>query len=576
MIYPTVLAPGAILDNRYEILAPLAVGGMGAVYRARRTLLGDEVAIKVVRQDAPDFASRERFLRESRIAARLRHPSIVSIFDFDMPQDADPYLVMELLSGPSLREEIAARGRLDPIDLQRIVPSICAALQLAHSHDIVHRDIKPANIVAHQYEPGVRVYKLVDFGVANLRSTTIETRLTDAHQFIGTITYAAPEQIGGRDVDARTDIYSLAAVVFEMLTGRAPFGGRDLLAIVAAQMAAEVPSVRQFRPDLPDWIDQAITRALANRPDARWATAAEFGAALCPSGDAATISTPSVSTATSKLASTYEVQERVGPGRLASDVYRGVHRALGHPVAIRILKSESHPNWPAARARFLREAKALQVSHPSIMQVRDYGEEPGLVYLVTDFIEGSSVRALLRDGGAIPWRRLQPLLMQLCDAVRVLHRRHAYICGLSPEIMRIRQPETDEDAPQLMISTAGIWEAQDLLATLHERTLRGVSMEDVELRYVAPELLTGGTVDVRCDLFTIGVIAYEMATGKVPFDGRSMPELLGRMLAGAVADPRSIAPDLPETVSAAILRALRPAPGDRFASVRELSAAVGP
>ena len=569
-----MLAPGAILDNRYEILAPLAEGGMGAVYRARRTLLGDEVAIKVVRQDAPDLASRERFLRESRIAARLRHPSIVSIFDFDMPPDLDPYLVMELLSGPSLRDEIGARGRLDLPDVQCIIPGICAALHLAHSHDIVHRDIKPANIVAHEYERGVRVYKLVDFGIANLRNTTVETRLTDAHEFVGTVTYAAPEQLSGREVDARTDIYSLAAVVFEMLTGRVPFGGSDLMAIVAAQMTTDPPRVKQFRPELPDWIDHAITRALAKSPDDRWKTAAEFGAALCPPGDAPTFSTPAASPATSKLASTYEVLERVGPGRLASDVYRGVHRALGHPVAIRILKSESHPNWTAARARFLREAKALQVAHPSIIQVRDYGEEPGLVYLVTDFIEGSSVRTLLKDGGAIPWERLQPLLMQLCEAVRVLHRRSAFICGLSPEIMRIRQPEMAEDTPQLMISTAGIWEAQDLLATLNERTLRGVSMEDVELRYVAPELLTGGIIDGRSDIFTIGVIAYEMATGTVPYDGRSMPELLGRMLAGAGADPRAITPDLPAHAAVAILRALRPAPADRFATVRELGAVV--
>ena len=548
---------------------------MGAVYRARRTLLGDEVAIKVVLQDAPDFASRERFLRESRIAARLRHPSIVSIFDFDMPADGDPYLVMELLSGPSLRDEIAARGRLDPADVQRIVPGICAALQLAHAHDIVHRDIKPANIVAHQYEPGVRVYKLVDFGVANLRHTTIETRLTDAHQFVGTVSYASPEQISGREVDARSDIYSLAAVVFEMLTGRVPFGGQDLMAIVAAQMTGDPPSARHFRPELPEWIDSAITRALARNPEDRWKSAAEFGDALCPPGDAPTISTPAASTGSSTLANTYEVLERVGPGRLASDVYRGVHRALGHPVAIRILRSESHPNWSAARSRFLREAKALQVAHPSIIQVRDYGEEAGLVYLVTDFIEGSSVRTLLKEGGAIPWEGLQPLLTQLCDAATVLHRRRAFICGLSPEIMRIRRPETAEDSLQLMISTAGIWEAQDLLATLHERTLRGLSIEDVELRYVAPELLTGGTIDARSDIFTIGVIAYEMATGTVPFDGRSMPELLGKMLAGAVADPRTISPDLPEKFAAALARALKAAPADRFANVRAFAAAAG-
>lgn len=569
-----MLAPGAVLDNRYEILAPLAEGGMGAVYRARRTLLGDEVAIKVVLQDAPDKASRDRFLRESRIAARLRHPSIVSILDFDMPEGGEPYLVMELLSGPSLREEISLRGRLELDDVQRIIPGICSALQLAHMQGIVHRDIKPANIVAHEYEAGERVYKLVDFGVANLRQSSIETRLTGTYQFVGTVIYAAPEQISGSDVDARTDVYALGAVVFEMLTGHAPFAGDELMKIVGAKVSGEVPSVRRSRPDLPAWVDSAIGRALARDPQNRWPSTSEFAVALCPDSDATTGQTPLMAPVSS-LRATYEMQERVWTGRLGSDVYRGVHRALGHPVAIRILERGSHPNWAAARDRFLREAKALQVAHESILQVRDFGEEPGLVYIVTDFIEGPTVRMVLNEEGVIPWPRLRPLLTQLLDAVRTLHRRHAVVCGLSPEIMRIRQPLTDEDQPHLIISTAGIWNAKDLLSTLDEQTLRGMSLQDVELRYVAPELLTGGVVDVRSDVFTIGVLAYEMATGKVPFDGRSMHELLGKMLAGAPEDPRTLAADLPEAVALAILRALRPAPADRFATVREFSVALG-
>lgn len=577
-----MLSPGDVLDNRYEIIAPLAEGGMGAVYRARRTLLGDEVAIKVIRGERGDRAAGERFLRESRVAASLRHPSIVSILDFDMPPGGEPYLVMELLSGPSLREEMdAAGGRLDLVDVQRILPGICSALQLAHSHDVVHRDIKPANIVAHLYHGGHRAYKLVDFGIANLRQNTDETRLTAAHQFIGTVVYASPEQLSGRAVDARADVYSLAAVIFEMLTGQLPFGkGGDLMAVVLAQISGTVPHVRALRPDLPEWIDAVVARGLAREPDARWPSAAAFGAALSRPGvspSATTVLSPAAPPA--GIEATYDLGEKLGPGRLGSEVFRGVHRALGHPVAIRILRERSHPHWTAVRERFLREAKALQVSHESIIQVRDYGEEPGLVYVVTDYIEGPSVRALLRDVQRLGWNRLQPLLAQLLEAARVLHRRKALLCGLSPEIMRVRladaaDPEAAQDGEQLLISTAGIWAAQDLLATLNDKTLRGISLEDGELRYVAPELWTGGSVDVRSDVFTIGVLAYEMATGLPPFDGRSMPELLGRMLAGIVADPRHRAPDLPEPAAAAILRAVRPAPSDRFASVREFSAAL--
>ena len=571
-----MLSPGDVVDNRYEILAPLAEGGMGAVYRARRMLLGDEVAIKIVLPDLTTNAARERFLRESRLAASLRHPAVVSIFDFDMPEGGQPYLVMELLSGPSLRDEIHTRGRLDPQDVEHIIPGICSALQQAHASDIVHRDIKPANIVAHDYRGGNRVYKLVDFGVANLRQTAEETRLTGPDQFIGTVAYAAPEQLAAGEVDARSDVYSLAAVVFEMLAGCPPFPGPDVMAIVSGHLSSPVPRLRSVRPDVPEWLDVAVARGLAKKPADRWQTAAEFGDAL--KGPAAEEETRTSGSApamgSSGLSTTYEVGDAVGPGRLGSRVFRATHRALGHPVAIRILDSTAR-NWSAVRERFLREAQALQVAHPSIMQVRDYGEERDFVYVVTDFVEGVSLRALLRDEGAMPWSRLRPLLHQLLEAARVLHRRKALICGLHPDIVRVRRANpADDEEERILISTGGIWTAQDLLATLADSTLRGQALEDGELRYVAPELLTGGSVDVRSDIFTIGVLAYEMATARPPFDGKTMPELLGRMLAGSPADPRIVAPDVPERAAAAMLRALVPSPAQRFASVRELADAL--
>ena len=575
-----MLAVGDVLDNRYEILAPLAEGGMGAVYRARRTLLGDEVAIKVVRQDMTGQTAGERFIRESRVAASLRHPAIVAIFDFDMPTGAEPYLVMELLSGPSLRDQIAARGRLDPADVQRIMPAICSALQLAHERGVVHRDLKPANIVAHDYLEGERVHKVVDFGVANLRQLPEDTRLTGAQQFVGTLTYAAPEQFMAGDVDARSDVYSLAVVVFEMITGRVPFEGSDMLEIVSAHLTKPAPRLRTLRPDVPEWLDDAVARGLEKRPPDRWQSMEAFGVALAgPNADEPTSAASAVThSSTSGLAATYELGERLGRGRLGSEVFRGVHRALGHPVAIRILRSGA-PNWAAARERFLREARSLQVGHPSIIQVRDYGEEEDFIYLVTDFIHGHSVRDLIQEQGAIRWPRLRPLLAQLLEAAQVLHRRKILLCGLNPEIMRINEPDpadpaATDDGERLMVSTGGIWRSQDLLATLNERTLRGVALDDIELRYIAPELLTGAAVDVRSDVFSLGAVAYEMASGKPPYDGRSMQELLGQMLSGAPADPRLEQPELPDYVAAAILRAISPAPARRFATVSELAQAL--
>ena len=570
-----MLAAGTILDGRYEIIAPLAEGGMGAVFRARRLLLGDEVAVKIVRADSPAGQwARDRFLRESRACAQLHHPNIVSILDFNHDPDGRPFLVMELLNGRSLREEIAARAPFTIDETQTIVVPICGALQVAHDHGLLHRDLKPANIVWHDFGGGTRLYKLVDFGlVRELRSD--ETRLTGAHEFVGTFTYAAPEQLMGAAADARSDQFSLAVVVYEMLTGRPPIVDTDPSTFVTSMFRDPLRLPSAIRRDLPKWIDVVLGRALAKSPDDRYPSIAAFAAAHAgdPGSARSTMSLGGIApAAASGLLGTYELGERLGPGRLDSEVFRGTHRALGHPVAIRLLRRTTDRSWDAVRARFLREARTLQIAHPSIMQVRDYGEEGDLVYLVTDFIHGPSLREVLKNEGALPWPRLTPLLEQLTDAARALHRRNGLLCGLSPEIIRV---SSDEDGQRLVISTAGIWQAQDLLATMGDATLRGGGVADIELNYVAPELLTGESADVRSDVFTMSVLAYELATGARPFAGATMPALLGAMLRGQVADPRERQPTLPDTTAKGLLAALSPSPAARPQTAVEFGAAIG-
>jgi serine/threonine-protein kinase len=170
------------------------------------------------------------------------------------------------------------------------------------------------------------------------------------------------------------------------------------------------------------------------------------------------------------------------------------------------------------------------------------------------------------------WPRLEPQLAQLVDAAHALHRKGGLLCGLSPDIIRVT---SDEDGQRLVISTAGIWQAQDLLATMGDATLRGGGVTDVELHYVAPELLTGQNADARSDVFTMGVLAYELATGVLPFTGATMPALLGAMLRGQPVDPRDRQPTLPEDAAKGIVAALSPSPDARPQTARAFGAAIG-
>ncbi len=586
-----MLTPGSRIDDRYEIVETLGSGGMGHVYRARRLHLGDEVAIKVMQathDSAPEL--RERFLRESRACAQLRHPNIVSLLDFGFDAGKQPYMVMELLSGPSLREEIQLEAPMTAARVASILRAVATALQLAHDRGITHRDLKPANIVSHRYESGDRVYKVIDFGLAAMKTHNDETRLTDPAMFLGTLAYAAPEQMRGDAITPATDIYALAMIAYEMLTGALPFDATNRVTLIN-QMLTTAPTRPALRRNgLSEAIDAAVMRALAKDPAERWPTVREFAAALEEAGNLSSPSNHSNLTNLTNLSNPpnppnppnltnpgeasllarYELGGLLGRGRLGSVIYRGTHRMLGVPVAIRVLKRDDQPHWDAVRARFLLEARTLQVSHPSLLQVRDFGEDDRAVYLVTDFIEGPNLRQALAETGGFPWPRAAGLLGQALGAVSALHRKNGFISGVNPDMIRLHAESRGEsldspDSERIVMSTAGIRSVQDVLATMREQELRGQEASELELPYVPPEVLMGGPPNVRADVFTMGVLAYQMVTGRTPFHASSLPELIGQMLQAAPAPPATLG-NIPVPASDAILRAIDARPAHRFDS----------
>ena len=556
-----MLPPGHLIDGRYEILGPLGAGGMGQIYRARRVKLGDEVALKALLSSDGGEEAAERFLRESRACAQLRHPNIVAILDFDVDAEGRPFLVMELLSGPSLRDELDLGGALGPTHTLEVLDVVASAVQLAHDRGITHRDLKPANIVAHRYGSGERVYKVIDFGLAALAAAPDATRLTLPFTFLGTIAYAPPEQLAGEAVGPAADQYALAVVAYEMLTGRRPFMAAEPMMLAQQVMQGAVAAPTSLRPALPSAVDAILARAMARAPGDRWPSVSAFAAAL--SGALATA--PATAPAGAGpidgdgLLSRYDLGDVLGPGRFGSVVRRGTHRALAIPVAIRHLKRAGQPQWEALRGRFLREARTLQVRHPHLLHVRDFGEDASGVFVVTDLVDGPSLREVLA-GGPLPWRRARRLILQMTDAAGALHQNGGLLTGVNPDTIRVTGDAATE---RLVLTTGGIRALADVLATMRESQLRGEEGDDLELPYLAPEVLTGRAPDARTDLFTLGVMAYQLVTGRLPYQAPSLPALIGQMLTTV---PTAFTPDeAPAAASAAILRCLSAAPDARGA-----------
>jgi serine/threonine-protein kinase len=260
---------GQIIDKRYQLVSLNAVGGMGAVYRAKRLSIGDDVALKILHDSfSGDQTASERFQQEARMAARLKHPNAVNVYDFGATNNDAKYLVMELVEGESLREMLNKHGSFPLSSVAEITQQVCAALDEAHRHGIIHRDIKPDNIIVQATLKGLRV-KVLDFGIAKLRDNTIASELTQTGSIMGTPHYMSPEQCLGEELDQRSDIYSIGIVVYQMLCGRLPFNATVATAVVVQHVNQPPPSLRALNPGIPPAVESVVYHALEKRRDAR-------------------------------------------------------------------------------------------------------------------------------------------------------------------------------------------------------------------------------------------------------------------------------------------------------------------
>jgi eukaryotic-like serine/threonine-protein kinase len=269
------MGPRSLAGGRYRLERPLGHGGMASVHLGHDQELDRQVAIKLLAENlAGEQAARERFLREARLAAQLSHPNVVGVYDAG-EEAARPYIVMERVEGETVADLLARRGRLPSAEVVPLAIQACRGLEHAHSLGVVHRDVKPANLLL----AGDGTLKIADFGIARAAEGTA---LTQAGTVLGTAAYLAPEQAAGKEVTAAADLYSLGAVIYELLAGRTPYDAGSLAELAAQQREGAIPPLRDVAPGVSAHLEEIVMRCLARKPEYRPGSAGELVRELEP------------------------------------------------------------------------------------------------------------------------------------------------------------------------------------------------------------------------------------------------------------------------------------------------------
>lgn len=415
-----LLAPGAVLGERYRIEEMIGQGGMGTVYRAQHLTLGKTVAVKVLKAlhtARPDFVAR--FQREAVAASQIHHPGIVDVFDFGRAQDGSFYCVMEHLTGETLAARLSRHGALPVPEAVRIGRDMARALSAAHTQGIFHRDIKPENVLLVPQSGAPDAVKLVDFGIARLAETPRDGRETGDGIILGTPQYMSPEQASGLSQDARADVYSLGVLLWELVAGVAPFRGVSATHVLAAHLLEPAPhlprSGRYGR--IPRRLGRLIGRMMAkrpeDRPDGMQDVVAELEAVLSPASPRASwavgaLAVLAVVSATGALSLFVARRHQRPPPPLARALPASLSPVSTTPLpsAFPVAPPVPAPASAPSRAPAIRTVSVNVQSEPPGAAVVLDGRPLGLTPLRVPLVSGAPVRLELSLPGYVSESRL--------------------------------------------------------------------------------------------------------------------------------------------------------------------------
>lgn len=569
-----------LIAERFELGARLGEGGMGVVFEAWDREAQRSVALKLLRD--VDAATSARFEREAEALAALSHPGIVAHVAHGCTAQGECYLAMERLAGATLAERLA-EGPLGVQQAARLGHGVAEALAVAHGQGLVHRDIKPSNIFLQDGEPS-RI-KLLDFGLARRRHAPA---LTHAGALLGTPGYMAPEQVrGAAPADPRGDLFALGAVLFECLTGRAPFVGADTEAVLTRILVEQPPAVRELCPTAPPAFDALIASLLAKDPARRPPDAAEVARELralwvqqeadtAPAACSGDVAQPGM-----LIAGKYRVVRALGSGGMGI-VLLARHETLDRHVAIKLLRGSTHEESGNV-ARLVREARAVsRLESEHVARVMDVGLlDDGAPFIVMEYLSGADLGQVLHDRQRLPIDVVVDFVLQAGEAIAEAHALGIVHRDLKPSNLFLT---TRRDGSALVkVLDFGI----SKISPGSDDTAAGLLPSDASITapgaivgsplYMSPEQLQNAKrVDTRTDIWSLGVVLHELLTGRRPFEADTFMAIGAKIAAGAPAELRDGCPEAPAGLVAVVRRCLEKDPASRFASIAELARALEP